>query len=231
MGGKVGKPYYSSYGYKPLEEGQNVTSRPEYPFILQMVKPGSKVLDICCGDGSLGQLLISQKGCKVSGLEIDKNGAEQSNEKGVETHIWDVDEGLPYPGNSFDYAIINVTLQMVYNPELVFDEAVRVSKRQIISFPNVAHLPARLEMLFLGRVPRTALFRHNWHNTKHIHHITYNDFVEFARKKKLNILKENRLWLRRGKENILSRAFPSLFCGLPFSFLKNDVHGFDANFW
>ncbi|MEM2963178.1 MAG: methionine biosynthesis protein MetW [Candidatus Anstonellales archaeon] len=212
-------PPYSNYGYKHPDEAESTTNRFEYPIIVSMVKEGSTVLDIGCGDGSLGKLLIT-KGCKVFGLEIDPNGVAQSQRKGVDAKICDIESGLPYPDNSFDYAIINVTLQMLYRPLYVLEEAVRVSQKQVVSFPNFAHLPARIEMLIYGRMPKTALFGYEWYNTRHIHHITYNDFVSTIKKLGLKILKVKTLDLRGRKEDWLSRFFPSLFCGTAIFLLE-----------
>ena len=214
------KSHYSNYGYKSPKEGESATNRPEYTHILEMVKPGSRVLDAGCGDGSLGALLMREKGCRVFGLEIDKNGASHARKKGVDVRICDVDEGLPFANDSFDYAIMNVTLQMVYLPKFVLEELKRVSRRQIVSFPNFAHLPARLEMLFLGRMPKTALFGHEWHSTRHIHHLSYNDFLGLAKQEGLKVLKVHKLNLHSRNTDALSAAIPSLFCGTAIFLLE-----------
>jgi len=194
---------------KPAQE------RPEYRHILQWVRPGSTVLDVGCGEGNLGALLIHEKGCKVTGIDISQNNVKAARKKGVDAKIADADLGLKYPGRSFDYVVINVTLQMLHNPELALKEAARVGKTLIVSFPNFAHLLARMELVFLGIMPRTPLYTYEWYNTKHIHLFSYSDFKSLC--KKLGIKELDRRFLfctNSERENILSTIWPNLFSGV-----------------
>ena len=44
--------------------------RPDLAVIASHVEPGSRVLDIGCGDGAL-MLALREEGCDVRGIEID----------------------------------------------------------------------------------------------------------------------------------------------------------------
>ncbi len=125
MSDKTSKRYYSDYGYS---QDSGIT-RPEYKYIVDWIERGSKVLDLGCGDGSLGALLIKEKDCEVHGIEVSKAGVDAAQKKGVKAVVGDVDEGLGFPDATFDYVVINVTLQMVYRPGFVLKEALRWGRR------------------------------------------------------------------------------------------------------
>ena len=185
--------------------------RPEYKYIVDWIEKGSKVLDLGCGNGSLGSLLIKQKGCEVHGIEASKSGGESAPNKGVHAIIGDIDEGLDFSDGSFDYVVINVTLQMVYRPGLVLKESLRVGKKVIVSFPNIAHWVARLELFLLGRMPRKPLYGYRWHNTKHIHLFSYNDFCNYLEEINARITKKVFFGYDSENESALAEIFPNLF--------------------
>lgn len=185
--------------------------RPEYKYIVDWIVKGSKVLDLGCGNGSLGSLLIKQKGCEVHGIEASKSGVESALNKGVHAIIGDIDEGLDFSDSSFDYVVINVTLQMVYRPGFVLGEALRVGKKVIVSFPNLAHWAARLELFLLGRMPRKPLYGYRWHNTKHIHLFSYNDFCDYLEEINAKITKKVFFGDDSEHESFMAGIFPNLF--------------------
>ena len=63
------KSPYANYGYKPPKEGINTTCRSEYPFILAMVEPDSRVLDVGCGGGIFTRFFLDL-GAKVTAQDI-----------------------------------------------------------------------------------------------------------------------------------------------------------------
>jgi len=211
---KIKKAYFADYGYRYDPGNLSVTYRSEYRYIKDWVEPGSRILDLACGDGSLGLLLIKNKNCDVYGLEISEEGTKIACAKGVKANICDIDEKIDFPDKSFDYVIINVTLQMVYRPAYVFQEALRVGRRVIVSFPNFGHWYARMELMFLGRFPRYLLYGYEWCNTRHIHFFSYKDFIEFALSRKAKIIKCKRLDIDGATETIFSKIWPNLFSKL-----------------
>jgi len=185
--------------------------RPEYKYIVEWIVKGSKVLDLGCGNGSLGSLLIKQKGCVVYGIESSRSGVESALNKGVNAIMGDIDEGLDFSDKSFDYVVINVTLQMVYKPGFVLGEALRVGKKVIVSFPNLAHWVARLELFLLGRMPRKPLYGYRWHNTKHIHLFSYFDFCNYMEEINARITKKVFFGWDSEHESFLAGILPNLF--------------------
>jgi len=156
--------------------GFPIDHRAEYDIVLNMVEANAKVLDLGCGNGSLLQLLQQKKQCKVSGMELSPTGVAICRQKGLDVIAGSIDQVLPYADKQFDYSICNVTLQMVYYPEVTLKEMARVSRYQIISFPNFAYWRNRLDLLLSGRMPQPGLFGYQWYNTGHIHQFSISDF-------------------------------------------------------
>jgi methionine biosynthesis protein MetW len=90
----------------------------------------------------------------------------------------------------FDYAICNVTIQMVMYPEVLLSEMKRISHYQIISFPNFANWRNRLDLLLKGRMPKPMLFGYDWYNTGHIHQLSLKDFLDLAEKYDLTVCRQ-----------------------------------------
>ena len=65
----------------PESQEKNEEIRFDHKTIIDLVGPDSKVLDLGCGDGTLLSLLIQQKNCKCTGIEIDEK--EQKRGTGV----------------------------------------------------------------------------------------------------------------------------------------------------
>lgn len=168
----------------------SISKREEYDVILGWVPKGSTVIDLGCGDGSLLKLL-EKKHVEGRGIEISKTGVKESCKKGLKVEQGKIDVPLKFQNNQFDYAICNVTLQMVMYPEILINEMIRISKKQIISFPNFAFIFNRLDLLFYGRMPRFMIPGYNWYSTGHIHQLSLKDFYIFCRDQDLKIIRQH----------------------------------------
>ncbi len=195
----------------------SITERPEYPLIANWIGKRSKVIDLGCGDGSL--LAYLKRGKRISncvGLEISSSGVKASRKKGIETIQGRIDQKLPFKNKEFDFAICNVTLQMVMYPEILLKEMSRISKKQIITFPNFAFLLNRLELLFLGRMPKFMIPGYEWFSTGHIHQLSIKDFEVFCKNNKIkieetrHIFPKNLFLFKMG----LFKAIPNLFANI-----------------
>jgi methionine biosynthesis protein MetW len=158
---------------------EDVSTRPEYSYIEHWITDNARVIDLGCGNGSLLALLKEKKRISELGIEISESGVDSCLKKGIKARVGRIDVELKdIPNDSFEFAICNVTLQMVMYPEVTLKEMKRISKYQIVSFPNFGYLPNRLELLFKGRMPRRLLGGYNWYNTGHIHQFSIKDFKE-----------------------------------------------------
>ncbi|HOI55092.1 MAG TPA: methionine biosynthesis protein MetW [Phycisphaerae bacterium] len=165
--------------------------RVDYELIEEMIAPGSRVLDLGCGDGALLQELVEQKNVVGRGVEINDQRVLECVDRGLAVFHGDLIEGLSYYGDqSFDTVILSQTLQQTLDPRKVLREMLRVGKRAIISFPNFGHWSIRLQLVFTGRMPRTRHLPHQWYDTPNVHLLTVRDFREFADKEGTRILRE-----------------------------------------
>ncbi len=155
--------------------------RPDIAIVSRLVEPGSKVLDLGCGDGALLAWLVEHKQVEARGVEISPECVRRSIAQGLPVYQGDIDKGLAdYPDQCFDFVILSQTLQQTHRPLTVLREMLRVGRRAIVSFPNFGHWSMRLSMLVSGRAPKTGLFPHEWHSSPNIHFLTIQDFEELA---------------------------------------------------
>ncbi len=195
--------------------------RKEYSIIIDLISPGTRVLDLGCGNGSLLKLLLEKKNIKAEGVEISESGIAACRKKGLNVVRGNIDQKLDFSDDYFDYAVCNVTIQMVNYPEILLREMKRVSRYQIISFPNFAFYKNRIDLLFKGRMPKPMLFGYSWYNTGHLHQLSINDFYELLRITKG--LKVNKVILEKSAnpfKNYLLNKYPNLFQVLPVFLLE-----------
>ena len=165
--------------------------------IAENVAPGSRVLDVGCGDGLLMAALRDARGVDARGLEIDPGNVAGAVARGLSVIQGDADVELAnYPDRSFDYAILSQTLQTARAPDAVLEHLLRIGERAFVSFPNFAHWRVRLSLLWGGRMPVTRLLPEAWYDTPNIHHVTIDDFRHFLHGR--GIVVEGSWFLSRG---------------------------------
>jgi methionine biosynthesis protein MetW len=180
---------------------------PDYRVILEIIDPLSTVLDLGCGNGDLLSLLVREKGIKAQGIEIDEKAIFECVAKGLSVFQDDIDTGLPeYGDKSFDFVILNQSIQQVKKPDDVLREALRVGRKVIVGIPNFAHIKARSQMFLTGRVPVTPSLPYEWHDTPNLHFLSLLDFIDYCRKRNIRI--ERAIFL--GSESRV-RFLPNLF--------------------
>jgi methionine biosynthesis protein MetW len=155
--------------------------RGDLRIVAGMIEPGSRVLDIGCGDGELLSYLVHHKGVDGRGMELSQSGVNACVRHGLSVIQGDADNDLKdYPSHAFDYAVLSQTLQATRNPRTVVDHLVRIGRRAIVSFPNFGHWRIRLHLLAHGRMPTSPLLPYGWYETPNIHLCTILDFVDLC---------------------------------------------------
>lgn len=179
----------------------------EYRAILEWIKRGSSVIDLGCGGGDLLAFLVREKNVKAQGIEIDEQAIYECVAKGLSVFHEDIDHGLSgYGDRSFDHVILYQSLQQVKKPDWVLKEALRVGRQVIVGFPNFAHYEVRFQIFFRGKTPVTPSLPYEWHDTPNLHFLTISDFIDYCRKRNIEI--ERSFFVgNRGRVKI----FPNLF--------------------
>ncbi|MDR1035793.1 MAG: methionine biosynthesis protein MetW [Deltaproteobacteria bacterium] len=157
--------------------------------ILSGVDPGSYVLDLGCGRGELLARLMDELGVRGQGVEVDPEAAMAAMEAGVP--VLNVDLSLvlgDFADGSFDYVILESTLQTLQKPLEVIFEMLRVGRRGIVSFPNFGHWRVRLDLAARGRMPVTPDLPYGWHDTPNIHLFTLDDLLDVCESSDLKIV-------------------------------------------
>lgn len=156
--------------------------RVDQKFIADMIRPGSRVLDIGSGDGTLIDHLFRTRKCDARGIEINMEDVTRSVAHGLPVMHGDADRDLiDYPELAFDYVVLQRTLQAVGRPREVLRQMLRIGQYAIVSFPNFGQWRLRLQFLSTGRMPMTRVWNTPWYETPNVHPCTIKDFLELCR--------------------------------------------------
>jgi methionine biosynthesis protein MetW len=162
--------------------------RPDLDIVANMIEPGSRVLDLGCGDGALLETLIHEKDCSVLGIERDPDGFHACIARGVPVTQGDLEHELrEIESDAFDWAVLSLTLQAVRHPDQVLAGMKRVAPRQIVSLPNFGHWRLRAGLALRGRMPVTPILPYQWYDTPNIHLCTLRDFEDMSAETELAV--------------------------------------------
>lgn len=196
---------------------REVYGRSDYGIIGALVEPGTRALDLGCGEGELLAWLKENKQVDGRGVELTSARVQKAIARGVSVYQGDLESALDdYPDQAFDYVILSQTLQETRDPLRVLRGMLRIGKRAIVAFPNFGHWTVRVAHLFHGRAPKTGLFPHDWYDSPNIHFLTVLDFEALAQKE--HWLVERRIFLSRNRQVTL---FPNLLAEVAVFLVSN----------
>lgn len=185
--------------------------RPDLEVLAGWIRPGSRVLDLGCGDGALLAYLRETRGVTGYGVEIDDLKVAASVRNGVSVIQQDLDQGLQdFQDQSFDYVVLSLTLQATARPDQLLLEMLRVGREAIVTFPNFGHWHARWHVAVKGRMPVTDALPHAWYDTPNIHLCTLGDFEALCQARAVRIL-ERKVLDDQHRDSWLNRLSPNLF--------------------
>ncbi len=163
--------------------------RLDYDRILELIAPGASMLDLGCGAGGLLEQL-RRHGCgRLLGIELNEESIIACVRKGLDVMQADLNEGLgAFADKQFDYVGLSQTLQAVHDVERIVADMLRVGRKCIVSFPNLAYHGHRKTLAEQGRAPETSgLAGATWYNTPNIRFFSIADFEEFCRRRDITI--------------------------------------------
>lgn len=156
--------------------------RADLQLVADLVLPGSRVLDVGCGEGALLHYLAHYKNVDARGIEIRQEGVNACVQQGLSVVQGNAETDLEdYPSDAFDYVILSQTLQAMHDPRGILRELLRIGKYAIVSFDNFGYWRSRLSLFFDGRMPVADAPRHTWYNSDNIRPCTILDFLEMCR--------------------------------------------------
>lgn len=186
---------YNEFNARPYETHMVVT---------ELVKPGSKVLDIGCSTGLIGRKLI-EKSCKVTGIDNNKDALKIAaeympviNADLENIKITDVQD------NAYDYILLLDVIEHLKDHRDILDfikSKLDVNGRMILSTPNIAHLSVRVKLLFgVFRYTDCGILDRN-----HVHFFTRATVIELLKESGLEII-ETRFSSDFGQIPVLGRC-------------------------
>lgn len=184
--------------------------RLEHKIIKDWINSEASVLDLGCGDGALLSQLVKEKGVRAQGIELSDKAIQCCVASGLNVLQQDIDTGLSeYGDDSFDFVILNQTLQQVKKPDFALKEALRVGRKVIVSFPNFVNISARTQIFFKGRVPVTKSLPYEWYDTPNLHFLGIADFKDYCKRRGFKI--EDSAFIRKnGKVWLFANFFADL---------------------
>ena len=163
-------------------------NRADFDLIAKWIRPGAKVLDLGCGDGSL--LTQLKKSHQIRGYGVEKDDASwlKALENGVDVIQNNLEDGLSgFEAKSFDVVILSQTLQAVLHTEAIVHEMLRVGREAIVTFPNFGYWRHRLQLI-AGQMPVSKSLPYSWYDTPNVHLCTIKDFDEFCAEHRITVM-------------------------------------------
>src|SRR3546814_15922356 len=107
--------------------GRTAVMRRDLVRIASWIEPGSRALDLGCGDGALLAYLRDQRQVRGAGVEIDDSHVIACVGRGVEVIQQNLEDGLAlFDDKQFDTVVLSQTLPSMHRTEHTLREMARV---------------------------------------------------------------------------------------------------------
>lgn len=140
--------YYDSTVESPPDTMDEYYAGVDHRMIVEQIKKygqNLKVLDVGCGEGLLGSLLVNDN--EVHGVEIFDEKVKRCQAKGIKAKLVKNNELLPYMDSYFDIVTCRDVLEHLFNPSYMVEEMHRVLKSDgllAVTVPNMYDLKTRV---------------------------------------------------------------------------------------
>ena len=154
----------------------NAMQRADFAAIANWIRPGARVLDLGCGDGTLLRYLRETKNVAGYGVEIAHESVLGCVRNGVDVIQIDIERGLSgFEDQSFNHVVISQALQAMHATERILSEMLRVAEEAVVSFPNFAYRANRAAIAE-GHMPVSEDLPYQWYETPNVRFFTIADF-------------------------------------------------------
>lgn len=149
------KPYYDTYwseaGFRPV--GGDLTP-PLRGLMDRFIAPGSRCLDVGCGDGQTVGPALQERACRYIGVDVSETAIGQATAAGLDARLIKDASELPFDDGSFDVGLMVEVLEHLFQPHLAAAEMYRVLRPGgvlLVTVPNVSYWRRRVDLAVLGR--------------------------------------------------------------------------------
>lgn len=179
--------------------------------IAEWVEPGSRVLDLGCGRGTLLEYLVQSKQVRAVGVDLDLTRITACVAHGLSAYQGDMTSFMrEFPDRHFDRVICSRTVQELDDPRTVILEALRAGRALTVGFVNHGFWKNRVDALVRGRKVRNDVYTTEWFESRPSNPVTIADFEHFCAVQGIRITRRAHL---QGDWHTPCRLAPNLFAG------------------
>lgn len=159
-----------------------------------ILHPGQRLLDVGCGDGTLG-MLVRNRFEEIYGVDISDKAIEVAQRRGIKAYKVNLNvEALPFEDNYFDSITCLATLQLIYDINTMLREFNRVLKPDgelVLTVANMRAYWRIFKLVVLGYFPRTSLDPEGYDGGT-LHYFCYRNLKDLLEKSGFKVM------MRRG---------------------------------
>lgn len=126
-------------------------SNHSWSILYNFIKPKTKILDIGCSSGNLGEGLIQKKGCVVDGVEQNPKDSDMARKKLRNVYSLNIEtDDIGFIKEKYDYIVFADVIEHLVNPVSTLKRVKRLLNKNgklVYSIPNMAHISIRLQLL------------------------------------------------------------------------------------